>query len=77
MRRRSCLPTITSHTHPFTVCLFHITCRMAVSDTDMGKQRHAAGVLTGRDEGICMPRCSSEWGRAIERRGIGFWMRGS
>ena len=51
------------HTHPFTVCSFHITCRMAVSDTDMGKQRHAAGVLTGRDEGICMPRCSFEWGK--------------
>ena len=37
------LPTITSHTHHFTVCLFHITCRTAVSDIDMGK-RHAVGV---------------------------------
>ena len=37
------LPTITSHTHPFPFCLFHITSRTAVSDTEMGK-RHAAGV---------------------------------
>jgi hypothetical protein len=64
------LPTITSILTP--LLSFHITCRMAVSDTDMGK-RHAAGVTSGC---VC-PGAALSGGRAIEGVGIRFWMRGS
>ncbi len=38
----------------------------------MGKQRHAAGVPPGRDEGMVCPGAALSGGRAIEGGGLGF-----